>query len=240
MPILLNLWPIAVMAMDWLAVIRSRRRLEYIAKPAAMLALLAWLWIDSRGGVGNAPLLWFALGLVCSLAGDVLLLLPERFFLPGLVAFLLAHLAYIYGLNAGGIMWLTETLLAIPMAIIGGWLVWRIGGALRAKGRGKLLAPIVLYAVIISLMVVSALATLFRSDWPVGPAALVSAGAVLFFLSDVVLAWNRFLAPLPHGRVVVIVAYHLGQLALILGAARMVEALPWIVYGYAALAFSLK
>jgi uncharacterized membrane protein YhhN len=240
MEILLSGWPIAIMAIDWLAVVRSRRRLEYFAKPAAMLALLAWLWIDGPATIGKAPLAWFAIGLVCSLAGDVLLLLPERFFLPGLVAFLLAHLAYIVGLNAGGILWLTEALLAIPMALIGGWLVWRIGGSLRAKGRSKLVIPVVLYTIVISLMVVSAVATLFRSEWPVGPATLVSIGATLFFLSDAVLAWNRFVAPVPHGKVLVIVAYHLGQMALILGAARAVQPPWWVLSAYAGWVSSLK
>jgi len=76
MEILLSGWPIAIMAIDWLAVVRTRRRLEYFAKPAAMLALLVWLWLDGRTLILHAPLAWFAMGLVCSLAGDVLLLLP--------------------------------------------------------------------------------------------------------------------------------------------------------------------
>ena len=209
------------MAIDWLAVAGARRRLEYAAKPAAMLALLAWLWVESGSKLTQGPLAWFALGLVCSLAGDVLLMLPERFFLPGLVAFLLAHLAYIAGLNASGIAWPAEALLAIPLALIGGWLFGRVRGALRAKGRSKLVGPVAVYATVISLMVVSALATLFRGEWAAGPAALVSAGAGLFFISDAVLAWNRFVAPMRNGKLVVIVAYHLGQMALIWGAARM-------------------
>ncbi len=209
------------MAIDWLAVAGSRRRLEYAAKPAAMLALLAWLWVESGVRLTQAPLGWFAAGLVCSLAGDVLLMLPERFFVPGLVAFLLAHLAYIVGLNAGGSLWPVEAILVIPMAFIGGWLFGQVRGALQAKRRGKLVAPVALYTIVISLMVVSAVATLFRSEWPGGAAALVSVGAGLFFISDAVLAWNRFVGPVRNGKLVVIVAYHLGQLALIWGAARM-------------------
>jgi uncharacterized membrane protein YhhN len=43
-------------------------------------------------------------------------------------------------------------------------------------------------------------------------------GAVLFFVSDSLLAWNRFVTPLPRGSLLVIVAYHVGQMALIAGA----------------------
>jgi uncharacterized membrane protein YhhN len=92
-----GLWvPLAAALVDWAAVARRWRGLEYVAKPAVMLALLAWLW---QRGPWPAPLAAFAVGLVLSLAGDVLLMLPPRFFLGGLVAFLLAHVAYIVGFN---------------------------------------------------------------------------------------------------------------------------------------------
>lgn len=234
-------WPISVMAIDWLAVARSWKRLEYAAKPAAIVALLAWLGVNSFGwGLWTPPLAWFAIGLVFSLAGDVLLLLPERYFLAGLVAFLLGHIAYIFGLNAAGWLWPTEALLAIPMVLIGGWLVWRIGRSLQITGRSRLKVPIVVYTAVISLMVVSAAATLFRSVWPTYPAALIALGAILFFTSDALLAWNRFVAPIARGKMLVIVAYHLGQMLLILGAVRMVEVFPGILSGYAALVSSLK
>lgn len=218
------------MVVDWIAVARSWKRLEYIAKPAAMLALLALLWVDSQGwGHWQPPLAWFAIGLVCCLAGDVLLMLPERYFLAGLVAFLLGHVAYTLGLNSAGWLWPTEVLLVIPMVFIGGWLVWRIRASLKATGRSKLLAPIALYAAVISLMVVSAVATLFRGAWPTYAAALTTFGAILFFTSDSLLAWNRFVAPIAHGKMLVIVAYHLGQWALILGVTRLVQVFPGIL-----------
>ncbi len=219
---LLNWWPVVVMGIDWLAVAKSWRRLEYVAKPAAMVALLVWLWTNGAGA-GGLGLAWFALGLIGSLAGDVLLLLPERFFLAGLIAFLLGHVAYIVGLNAHGLLLPVEGLLLVPMALAGGWLFWRIGAALQANGHGRLRLPVAIYTAVISIMVVSALTTLFRPPLPfTNPAVLISMGAVLFFVSDSVLAWDRFVEPVPHGKMVVIVTYHLGQMALIMGAVQMV------------------
>jgi alkenylglycerophosphocholine/alkenylglycerophosphoethanolamine hydrolase len=218
MEILSLWWPLVVMSVDWVAVAKGWRRAEYVAKPAAMVALLVWLWFNSAAtGRWTPPLAWFVLGLVCSLGGDVLLMLSERYFIGGLVAFLLGHLAYIVGLNAGGLLLPLEALLLIPMALIGGWLFWRIGAAIKASGRSKLRVPVALYTAVISLMVVSALTTLFRPDAPIGPALLVGLGAVLFFISDAVLAWNRFVAPVPYGKLLVIVTYHLGQMAIIAG-----------------------
>ena len=210
-------WPLAVMVVDWVAVAANWKRLEYVAKPAAMLALLVWLAVQPASAPAIA---WFALGIVFSLAGDVLLLLSERWFIAGLVAFLLAHVAYIVGLNARGPV-LAELWLVFPVAFVGGWLYWRIAAALKAGGRGALRLPVAIYTAVISLMVVSALACLFRLDTPFIPALLVSVGALLFFVSDALLAWNRFVAPLPAGKLIVIVAYHLGQMALIAGAALM-------------------
>ncbi len=45
-------------------------------------------------------------------------------------------------------------------------------------------------------------------------AALAIAGATLFVASDAVLGWNRFVAPLPRGRLSTHVPYHLGQALL--------------------------
>jgi len=54
---------------------------------------------------------------------------------------------------------------------------------------------VAVYAAVISLMLVSALATLFQPGWPTSEAAFVAIGATLFFCSDALLAWNRFVAP---------------------------------------------
>jgi uncharacterized membrane protein YhhN len=219
-------WPVVVMAVDWAAVAKGWRRLEYVAKPAAMVALLAWLliWMPLTGArcCWPWPLAWFALGIICSLAGDVLLMLPERFFLVGLVAFLLAHVAYIVGFNIDGLLLPVEALLVVPVGMAGAWLFWRVSAALAAKGRSKLRGPVAVYAAVISLMVVSAVTTLFRPYWIGTPAALASIGAVLFFVSDALLAWNRFISPVRHGKLLIIVAYHLGQMAIMAGAVNLI------------------
>jgi len=78
--------------------------------------------------------------------------------------------------------------------------------------------PLALYSLVISLMVFSALSTLSRSDWAPGAAGLTASGALLFLFSDILLAVDRFVKPIPPARLWKRVAYQLGQLALTAGA----------------------
>ncbi len=58
---------------DWLAVAKGWKKVEYIAKPAAMLVLLGLL--AGLGGFGSLPLICFGLGIFFSLAGDIFLMI---------------------------------------------------------------------------------------------------------------------------------------------------------------------
>lgn len=205
---------------DWFAVAKKWKRLEYIAKPGVMLALLAWIWQVNRvyGGF-QPPMLWFAAGIVFSMAGDIFLMLPREQFIAGLVSFLLAHIAYLIGFNTTPPPLNPASLvLFILVALTGLQLFRRISAGLKASGKSSLQIPVLVYAVAISLMLLSALITLLKPDWQTPEAILVSVGALLFFLSDTFLAWNKFIAPLPYGKLRVIITYHLGQILLILGA----------------------
>ncbi len=63
-------------------------------------------------------------------------------------------------------------------------------------------------------MLFSAYATAFRPDWQLARQVLVAAGATLFFISDGMLAWNRFVRPMHLLDIGVVVTYHLAQLIL--------------------------
>ncbi len=217
-PALWLIGALAAAALDWTAVARGYKRAEYLAKPAVMLFLLAYLWQAARF---RAPLGWFALALLFSLAGDVFLMLPKENFLGGLAAFLLAHLAYIVGLNQQPPPLNAAAALTAALAVGAGMRIYRrLRAALLTQGRKRYVRPVGLYAAVIALMLISALWTLAQpvSVWGDSAALLVSGGALLFFLSDTFLAWGRFIRPLPGGRALVHALYHLGQAGLIVGA----------------------
>lgn len=204
---------------EWMAVARDWRKVEFIAKPLVIIFLL--LWLVFGWGLGGG-LNWFALGLFFSLIGDVILLFPneDRWFLFGMVAFLLTHAAYFAGLNTPPPSFNGITLGVAIMIILTALPVVRriLQGAVN-KGLTRLIVPIRIYAVLISLMLFSALLTLFRTDWSSGAAYLVSSGAVLFLASDMLLAWEKFVQPVRRGRLLVMISYSLGQIALTSGAA---------------------
>jgi len=202
--------------LEALALSKNWLRLEYIAKPAVMLILFFWLFTS----VGlNGALLWFGLGILLSLLGDILLMISlNRFFLFGLIAFLLAHIAYIIGFNiplpefsAWGLVF------AVMISLGGTRIIRRIVAALASNRQSAMRMPILVYSLVISLMLLSAMMKLSDLTWDANAAALVSVGALLFYISDIILAWNKFVAPIQQGRIYNIAAYHLGQIALIAG-----------------------
>jgi uncharacterized membrane protein YhhN len=212
------LWLALIVAViDWGAVQMRFKPLEFIAKPGVMLVLIIWLWQASSF---QGALIWFGLGLLFSMAGDIFLMLPREQFIPGLISFLLAHLAYLVGFNQSSPpIHPVSLLLVVLVGLTAVQLYRRLSGGLQASGHPELKIPVLAYSAVISLMLISALLTLVRSEWAEGPALIASSGAVLFFLSDSFLGWNKFVAPLPFGNLRVIVTYHLGQILIVLGAA---------------------
>jgi uncharacterized membrane protein YhhN len=208
---------VVIAVIDWIAVAREWKRVEYFAKPATMLALLAWLGVN--GGF-QGPMLWFALGLLFSLGGDVFLMLPHEQFIAGLISFLIGHICYLIGFNSTGLVINAASLILLMVVLFTGYRVYRrVATGLQAHGNSKLKLPVLVYSIVISLMLFSALTTLIRSDWRILAAVFASSGALLFFISDSTLALNKFVSPIPNGRVIVMITYHLGQILIALGAA---------------------
>ena len=216
---MLNIWfalTLLLICVNWLSVWFGWKILNTISKPAVILAILAWFL--SQCGC-RTPSLWFCIGLVFSLAGDVLLMLPNRFFLYGTAAFMLTHTAYSIGFNQPPPDFSLSILILLVafaslMALI--YTVLRRGVKSNAAFR-RMVHPLAFYSMVISLMVFSALATLVRTDWRMDAAGLAASGALLFLFSDILLAVDRFIQPLPTARLWKRVAYQLGQLALVAG-----------------------
>jgi uncharacterized membrane protein YhhN len=202
--LLLTLTAVIAVA-DWIAVASGRRRLEYAAKPLTMVGLIATVLAYDTDQ--SAVRVFVVAALALSLLGDVLLMLPDELFVPGLAAFLLAHVAYVVamlvlGALSGGLL-IGLVGVAIAAAVIGRPIVQ---GAMRHDP--DLRIPVLAYLGVISLMVATAAGT---------GVAVALAGALLFYGSDAVLGWSRFVADFERSRVVVIVSYHLGQVLLALG-----------------------
>ncbi len=190
-------------ALDWWAVWGGNSRLEWVAKPGVMLALVAMLVAMDVSGPARW---WMVAGALAGLIGDVALMLPRERFIAGLVAFLAGHVAYVVGLVLLGFALGPALAGLVVVAVLVAAVGRRIVGAV-ATGSPDLTTAVVAYLAVISAMVVVAFGT---------GSVVAAAGGVLFYLSDAVLAWNRFVRPFRRGRIVTIVLYHLGQTALFL------------------------
>jgi uncharacterized membrane protein YhhN len=216
---MLNFWFILALVfaiLQWYARWQRVQWLHYLTKPATMLALMVWYWqVCGWEGVR----IWFALGLVFSLLGDVLLMLPSSFFLAGLAAFLTAHVLYIRGFWSGE--WLSVPVLwgfATAVAVGATWAVRFFLKALRQKSYSRRIQiPVVAYIIVIAIMLFSAMTTLSRPAWLLSSAALVSVGALCFSFSDGLLAYDRFVNKIRHAHVWVMMSYHAAQIFILLG-----------------------
>lgn len=200
-----------VAAIDWAAVATHRKPVEYAAKPGSMAVLVVVAAVmEYDDGSARWPLI---AALVLSMAGDIFLMLPGRqldadgpnLFTAGLVAFLLAHLAYIATFVVDGVRWEWALVGLAVMLLHLSTLGRRVVAATRVTEPG-MVGPVLAYISVISVMVIVA----FGSGDP-----WAMAGAVLFAGSDTLIAWDRFVKPHRWVPVSIIVSYHVAQALLV-------------------------
>ena len=195
---------------DWWAVAHDLRRVEVWAKPAAMALLV--IVAATAGSPLDRVRIALVVGALFGLVGDVALLGDgDAAFMGGLGAFAVGHLAYTVAALAVGFHapYLVPGLILVAL-LMGFRFVSQILPGARRFGGAVLAGAVAFYAVVISLMSVTA--------WTSG-AVVAGCGAALFALSDWLIGYQRFVAPLPNGRLAIIVPYHVGQAMLIVGLA---------------------
>lgn len=139
-----------------------------------------------------------AAALVCGGCGDILMAFGS--FIPGLSAFLVGHLLYIY-------LWLRRphfdrAVRALPVLIL------TLGAcAILLPYLGEIAIAVAIYMGIIGLMAASASISGLANSWGI-------AGVYSFMLSDFIIAWNRFVDPLPLAGVLIMCTYYFAQGAI--------------------------
>ncbi len=193
----------------------GRRRLVYVSKPLSTLLVIAAAALALREPAQNPTYtVGVLVGLVLSLGGDVALMFQEsrKAFLAGLVLFLLAHVAYTVVFAALGRSSGWDILSAAVLVAAGVGLYALIGPNL-----GAMRGPVIVYMLVISLMVNRAVSTLASPAFGPAQAAMVASGAVLFYVSDVILAAARFWKPWRYHRIS-LAFYYAGQFLIALAA----------------------
>lgn len=181
---------------------QPKRTLVYIFKPLTTLIII---WMALTGPVATSPLYkWLiVVGLIFCLGGDIFLMLPTKYFIVGLVSFLIGHFLYIAAFVSDGGFHLALGWI-IPLVVYG-VIYYRI----LAPGLGKLQGPVIVYILAILTMAWQAWG---RWSAVPGPAALLAAiGAGLFVISDSFLAYDRFRHKFKAARIIVLSTYWVAQ-----------------------------
>jgi len=175
--------------------------LNFVFKPLATLVVITHALQRGR----DAPVVrrWVLAGLLLSLCGDVALLWPKEGFLPGLVSFLLAHLAYLVAFTRVQRLGVWPPAFA-AYAVLAGVILWWLWPGVPAALRW----PVLAYVVCLAAMAAQA-AVLWRRGAARG--AVLALGGALFLASDALLATNRFAGPLPLASLWILASYWSAQ-----------------------------
>ncbi|NDK38793.1 lysoplasmalogenase [Pseudoxanthomonas gei] len=185
--------------------------LHFLAKPLATLLLLV-LASTAASPVSPRYRATILLGLFFSLVGDVCLMLPADLFLPGLVAFLLAHLCYIAAFAPGSDARTRLACIAL-FAVFGGVNLYGLLPRLPADMRVPVLVYVAALVVMAGLALARSRSLRNAGAQPglAGSARAAAIGAALFVLSDTLLAWNRFGGGIPLASLWVLATYYVAQ-----------------------------
>ncbi|OWY24580.1 lysoplasmalogenase [Sphingobacteriales bacterium UPWRP_1] len=189
----------------------------YMVKPLLMISLAGWYWYNMPKPLSSISGL-VLVALFFSMCGDVFLMItprPHNFFLYGLLSFLLAHVTYIAIYRSGaapvfrGILW-QQWWWALLLFGFGAGLVRFLSPYLQ-----EMMLPVMVYAMVLVCM---ALFAINRHGSVRGKSfGLVTAGALIFMVSDSMIAINAFYQPIPLARLWILATYCLAQWLIVWG-----------------------
>lgn len=216
----------AVSIVNLYAQVMKVEMVDFISKPLLMVTLLTY-YVTARKSQATS-LTWFVVAaLVCSWAGDILLMYQarmENLFLFGLGAFLVAQVLYILSYRQA-----IEKDVQVSMSkFVAFRLVFLIayGGGLLFilhERLGDLLIPVAAYTAVLIAMGISAM--IRKGKTSDSSFILVYSGALLFIMSDSMIAINRFSHPLVQSGLLIMATYIAAQFLIVKGLLAHEEAM---------------
>ena len=209
-----------VALLEMLGDTRTIRWLHYGCKPLIMGLLLGYVWQRYRATSHPAPIRWLLTGMMFALLGDVFLMIQEvDLFAPGLGAFLVMQLCYSrafwLAVRQQGSLPTASSLLrdTIPFALylIGFLSILRPAFAANSA-LTPLWWPVVVYALCLNIMGLLAVQRRRLPDY-----YRVLIGALLFILSDSLIAVDKFLYPISGATWFIMSTYAIAQYLIVVG-----------------------
>lgn len=185
-----------------------------IFKPASTILIIAVVVTAMLSGdqMSQAYSVFILLGLFFSLGGDIALIFQEKqkAFRLGLLLFLITHIIYAFAFVRFSGLVVASLAGTVTLAVLAAVVYMVLYPQL-----GSLKIPVLIYILIISYMLNRAIATHISPVFSSLQAWRISIGAALFYLSDLMLALNRFGYPFKSNRIS-LVLYYGGQLGIAL------------------------
>lgn len=190
--------------------------LHYLAKPAIVISLIVlFLTTSQRLPKAIRTITFLALGF--SVLGDILLMFvhkSEHFFTLGLVAFLLAHVMYIIVFLKQRNKNRSAYGFVLVLLVYAASLFYFLYGNL-----GYMLFPVVIYMLVILGMATAAY--LRKDSVNIVSYGLVLVGAILFVISDSILALNKFYERLAYSNISIMITYAFAQYFIVIGILKL-------------------
>jgi uncharacterized membrane protein YhhN len=209
-----------VLLIDLAAIYLNYESLRFITKPLLVPLLAIYLLLETN--TTNSSLkAWIFLALLFSWVGDILLLFEgsgSNFFLFGLSAFLVAQVFYIvFFHNIRMREYIRGNALLLLLVIV----YYSILISVLSPYLGNMKLPVRIYGVVLSFMVMLAMHTVLGKNKKA--AVWMTTGAILFVVSDSLLAFNKFFSAFNYSGLIIMVTYGLAQLFITEGAVRYIN-----------------
>jgi uncharacterized membrane protein YhhN len=195
-------------------------QLEYFIKPLLIPVLVVYFIFQTNLTINNLKK-WILLALFFSWAGDVLLMFVPKdkiFFLLGLSSFLLAHIFYIVFFHHVRVK---EKIKGNPWLMVAVVIYYAALITLLSPYLADMKIPVLVYGVVISFMLMLAMHMLFIKNKTAGKWKMF--GALLFVMSDSILAINKFYHSFEAAGILIMLTYGLAQLFIAEGSARYIS-----------------
>ena len=189
--------------------------LQFIFKPLIIPVVIGYF--DSQiNNITKGINKWILLALIFSWLGDVLLMFQDKkdiFFLLGLSSFLLAHIFYIIYYHQVRVR---ENVKSNPWFLVVVVIYYAALISFLSPFLYEMKLPVRIYGIVISFMFMLALHMLFIKNKQAGKWMMI--GALLFVMSDSLLALNKFYQQFEFASVLIILTYALAQFFIVKGA----------------------
>lgn len=192
--------------------VESLSQWHYLTKPSLLISLILYFALQSKTMILKMRIL-VLLALAFSLMGDIFLMFVDQstnYFMFGLLSFFLAHLFYCLVFFRDRHPKTSPSVLIIVLTLYAFGLFYLLKDNL-----GDLLVPVIFYILVILIMVITA----FLRQKKVSQKSfnLVFIGAILFVISDSILALNKFYMPLQFSSISIMLTYGLAQFLIVSG-----------------------